>query len=360
MKYNIFPNYKQFNISPINPILNRELSFSLVFLSFLLSLLPVFGDENSKAILTVQQLKELAPMIKVAEQKPKNIKIEAEISVETKNDFYDPCEFWQKTPIFKSYTAWVDGELEGKERVDVHKDVTEWRNGPAPYGEESYSMSFDGQHGRYIRYSFGPIGQMHPIEEGQILPEAPKRLGHYAGIYWSLPFFNGELYKFSKIFELASEPNSEVASELEISFDKFEGDDCIKIRSKLYNVTYWLDPSHGFAIRGRKSTTGSQNNYEDLVEFVKVTKLKEVSSDVWWPTEVITIAKPYESGKPWRQYIFRASNIVVNDPNFDNRVFTPTFPKGFRVNDKVTGKTYLVDANLIPIEEPNKSPEPNK
>jgi hypothetical protein len=86
-----------------------------------------------------------------------------------------------------------------------------------------------------------------------------------------------------------------------------------------------------------------------------VTKLKEVASGVWWPVEVITITRPYELGKPWRQYIYRASDVTVNDPNFDSKVFTPPFPKGYRVDDKVAGKTYVVDANLEMIEELNNS-----
>jgi hypothetical protein len=333
------------------PCLCKKLAFLLAVFSSLLILPSVRGGENSKSFLSVQELKGLAPMIEAAEKKPKSVKIEAEIWVETKTDFYDPCELWKKTPIHKSYTAWVDGGSEGKERMDVHKDVTEWLNGSAPYVEESYSMSFDGQQGRYINKSVGPLGQAHPVTEGEILPEAPKRLGRGAGIYWSLSFFNGEMYSFSKIFKLASEPNSEAASELEFSFEEFEGAECIKIRSKLYYITYWLDPSHGFALRGRKSME-MQNGHEELAELVKVTKLKEVSG-VWWPMEVVTVKKPYEPGKPWRQYIYRSSDVTINDPNFDSKVFAPTFPKGHRVKNKITGKNYIVDANLDMIEEPN-------
>jgi hypothetical protein len=96
-----------------------------------------------------------------------------------------------------------------------------------------------------------------------------------------------------------------------------------------------------------------QDGHEELVELVKVTKLKEVSPVVWWPVEVVTIKKPYEPGQPWRQYIYRSSNVTVNDSNFDSNVFAPTFPKGHRVNNKITGKNYIVDANLDMIEEPN-------
>jgi len=346
----IFSNHPQFNHVLKRPCLCRKLIFNLAVFSTLLGLSSVLGGENAKSVLSVQELKEMTPLIEAAEKKPRNIKIESESWMETKADLSDPCQLWQRTPIYHSQTAWVDGGPEGKERVDVHKEVNKWINGPAPYGEESYSMSFDGQHGRYIHLAGGPLGQTQPAKKGEIVPERPNRLGHGgydSGIHWSLSFFNGEIYRFSKMFELASDPNSEAASELEFTMEEFEGAECIKIRSRLYDVTYWLDPSHGFALRGRKSIAKYQDGHEELVEFVKVTKVKEVATGVWWPMEIITISRPYATGEPWRRFVYSASSIVANDPNFDKSVFTVPFPKGYLIEDKVRGSTYRVG------EDPN-------
>ncbi len=343
-----FGNPKQFNLTHRRPCLGKKLIYGLAVFSTLLSFSSILGGENSKSVLSVQELKELAPLIEAAEKKPRNIKIESESWVETKADLSDPCQLWQRIPIYHSQTAWVDGGPEGKERVDVHKEVNKWINGPAPYGEESYSMSFDGQHGRYIHLAGGPLGQTQPATKGEIVPERPNRLGrggYDSGIHWSLPFFDGEIYKFSKIFELASDPNSEAASELEFTFEEFEGAECIEIRSRLYDVTYWLDPSHGFALRGHKSVVRHQDGHEELVKSVTVTKLEEVAPGVWWPAEIIDVSRPYEDGQPWRRFVYRASTIVVNNANFDESIFTPAFPKGYTVDDKVAGKTYVVDAN---------------
>ncbi|MDD5063670.1 MAG: hypothetical protein PHQ35_02775 [Phycisphaerae bacterium] len=342
----VFSDSQQFNPISIKLRLCGTLIFNLFFPLVLLSLSSVLKGENPKSALSVQELKELAPLIKVAERKPQNIKIDAESWVETKADFYDPCEPWLRTPIYKSYTTWVDGGPKGKVRVDMHREVTKWINGSAPYGEEIYSMSFDGQHGRYVQ-----------AKKGEILPDKPKRIGYDAGTHWSLPFFDGEIYKFSKCFELASDPNSEAATELEFTFEEFEGAECIKIRSRLYDVTYWLDPSHGFALRGYKSIAKYPDNHEELIKLVKVTKLKEVSHGVWWPVEVVTVSKPYQDGEPWRRFVYRASNVVANNPNFDESIFTVPFPKGYRVEDKITGKNYVVDANLALIPEPNNPPK---
>jgi hypothetical protein len=337
MTNRFFSNHRQFDPVHRKICLCCRLIFNLAVFSTLLNVSSVLGGEDSKSVLSVQELKELAPKIESAERKPRNIKIESEAWVETKTDFYDPCQTWQKTPIYHSQTVWVDGGPEGKERVDVHKEVNKWINGISPYGEESYSMSYYGQHGRYIQ-----------AKKGEILPDRPNRLGHGgydSGIHWSLPFFNGEIYKFSKMFELASDPNSEAASELEFTIEEFEGTECIKIWSRLYDVTYWLDLSHGFALRGRKSIAKYPDGHEELIELVKVTKLKEVAPSAWWPMEIISISRPYTAGEPWRKYIYRASSVIANDLNYNESIFTPAFPKGYTVEDKITGKTYVVDTN---------------
>jgi len=290
-----FSNHQQFNLIPKRPCLYRKLILNLAAFSALLAFSSVLRAEEPESIVSAKELKELAPKIEAVENSISNIKIEAQSWLETKTDFYDPCESWQKTPICHLYTVWVGGGTEGKARVDLHKQVTKWKDGPAPYGEESYSVSFDGRHGRYVRHAFGPIGETHPVKRGQVLPEAPKSLNprKLSGLYYSLPFFDSEIFKFSKIFQLAGDPNSEVASELEFTLEEFEGAQCIKIRSRLYDVTYWLEPSRGFALRGKKSIARHEDGHEEIVNLLKVTKLKKVASGLCWPMEVFSVSRPY-------------------------------------------------------------------
>lgn len=54
---------------------------------------------------------------------------------------------------------------------------------------------------------------------------------------------------------------------------------------------------------------------------------------------------PYETGKPWKRIVYRASKVVANDPNFDESVFTVPFPEGYKVEDKIEGRTYTVGEN---------------
>jgi hypothetical protein len=341
----VFSKHPHSKFVPKKQRLYRNLILDLVVFSTLLSFLSGLRADVQKNVLSPKKLKELASEIEVAENSISNVKIESQSWLETKTDFYDPLESWQKTPIYHSQTAWAHNGPPCKVRVDMNKEVFEWKDGPTPFGEESYSLSFDGQETRYIHRAAGPLSQTHPVKKGQILPEAPKRLEHGnfdTGAYYSLPYFDVEMYKFSEVFRLASDPNSEVASELEFTLEEFEGFECIKIRSRMYDVTYWLEPSRGFALRGKQSIARYEDGREEIVKLVKVTKLEEVAHGVWWPLEVSSISRPYAPGKPWRRFVYSASNVVANNPNFDDSVFTITFPTGYTIDDKVQGKTYKV------------------
>jgi hypothetical protein len=46
---------------------------------------------------------------------------------------------------------------------------------------------------------------------------------------------------------------------------------------------------------------------------------------------------------------------VANDPDFNEGIFTIHFPKGYTIDDKITGKRYKVGEELnAPKEQPKK------
>lgn len=348
---------------------NTKLLLRLAIFFILLSIPAVIQAEEPKSALSPQELKELAVIIQAVEKGLSNIKIESEAWEEHSTSASGP---WQRTPIYWSSTAWFSGDwssrrwnadqhtfethIQGKARVDVHKRVLEWQEGLAPYGESSYSVGFDGRYGRMARHTVGHSGKTRPVKEGKLLSEAPRSLEiiAFTGTRFSLQFCESEIYKFSKMFELASDPNSKVAEEIKFAREEFEGTECIKISSKFGNLRYWLDPSRGFALRGKKSIDIFEDGHEELVEFKKVSKLKEVAPGIWWPMEASIVSRP-ATGKPWRRFVYRASNVVANDPNFDESIFTVPFPDGYLIDDKVAGKKYRVreDPNA-PKNQPEK------
>jgi hypothetical protein len=300
--------------------------------------------EDSQSVLSTNELKEIATQIKAAEKILLNIKVESEAWMEEK---LSPSKPWQQTPIYVSSTAWLDGLADSKARVDVHQEILEWRNGIAPYLEKSSSYGFDGQYGRVVNHTQEWNGEKTFLKTGEILPEPPKRLKtgwlrRCTGIHFSLHFFRNEIYKFSELFQLASDPNSEAASILEFSHEEFLGVDCIKINSETYHKSYWLDPSRGFALLGNKETGTYEDGSERIASFVKVNKLKKVASGLWWPMEISIESDPAKHGEPYKRFVYRASNVIANDPNFDENIFTVILPDGYLIDDKVAGKKFTV------------------
>ena len=321
----------------------------VVFFIILNITVPVYATETSSA-LSPQEIKELAKQIKAVENKLHNIKIQSEGYIERRTSTAEP---WIKTPIYVSSTAWFDGRPKGKSRIDVHKQVLEWKDGAAPYSESSFSLGFDGQFGRSAIHSTGYSGKTFSHKKGK-LTKSQKDLGwswsdQYTGIQFTLNYhFSGRQHTFYDIFKHGSEANYIDKFPFKFSHEKFEGIKCIKVstknpKSKTKQESWWLDPSRGFALLGYKWTGIDKDGNEQLVRSINVTKLKKVARGIWWPMEVSMISSSQGwSDKPWERFIWRASNVVANDPKFNETVFTVPFPEGYLIDDKVAGKKYRV------------------
>lgn len=327
---------------------------------FLLCLLNtsdfLHAEEQPKSVISVEELKELAAAVDVAERSLfSNLRLESETWLETKTSLSDPNEIWKRTPIYVSSTSWLEGRSKGKARVDVHKQITEWRNGAAPHAEESYSIGFDGSYGRIVHYTTGPIGKAFPFREAEIVPDYPEQLRtsflrSCTGAAFSLQFFfdddedGPKRRTFSRFFQAATSPAALKANAFEFSFEEFHGVECIKFgtgKQKWGSETWWFDPSRGFALLGYQHVN-VVNSSERLIAFMKVDKLKKVMPGVWWPVEASILSDPNKTGEPYTRTVYRASKVFSNDPNFDKSIFTVPLPEGYLVDDKVKGIKYKV------------------
>ncbi len=313
--------------------------------------------EEPISILSVEEINTLIPVIEAAEERPfLNLKVESETWVETKTNLSDPCEPWQRTPIYVSCTAWFDGNPKGKARVNVHKEVLRWRDGAAPYGESSYSVGFDGKHGRVIHHTRGHSGKTFPLKEGKLLADAPKQLrdnylASCTGQGFSFHFFFSDEDKeqgrtFSRLFRAAASPAALEAKAFEVALEEFQGVECIKFgsgeREWGAHISYWLDPNRGFALLGREYVRIREDGSERLLRIIKVNKLQKVAEGIWWPMEASIESDPDKPGEPCQRTVYRASNVVANDPNFDESIFTVPFPDGYLIDDKVAGIKYTI------------------
>jgi len=328
---------------------------------FVMITLGIVGIQKGQAneLITVEQLKELGMQIKTAEDKLHNIKVSAELWVEINSNPKDPCAIWQQTPIYVSSTMWSDGKPGSKIRVDVHNQVLRWerKENPDSFSERSFSNSFDGAKGRSIIKTSGPLGKVAPVMNGVVMTEKPQSLSsswsrRYTGREFTTNFFtlNSQGSLLSDLFILAEDPNSKVMECFEFSFEKLMGVECIKInteeaKTQNWSERWWLDPARGFSLLRYEHVRILEDNTEFFIKLIEVQNLREVTEGVWWPTEVTCIVEPLHSDGAYMKLIYRASKVIANDPNFDETVFSPNFPKGYTVDDKVTGETYVVDVN---------------
>lgn len=331
----------------------------IFFILFITSI--IVQAEKSKLILSVEDVNALIPEIESAERRLLNIKVEAEAWIEEKPSLSAP---WKRTPVYASCTAWLDGRPRSKARVDVHKQVLKWVDGAAPYGEESYSVSFDGQYGRVVDHTFSHSGKTHLSKRGELLSDFPRGLrstwfSAYTGAQFSFQFFfNDEGYTFSQFFRAAVSPEALKAKPFEVAREEFQGVECIRFgtgKQAWGCISYWLDPSRGFSLLGHDNISIHNDGTEKVISRIRVIKLKEVASGIWWPVEAYVESDPLKAGEPYTRTVYRASNVVANDPNLNESIFTVPFPDGYLIDDKVTGKKYRVgeDPNA-PKNQPEK------
>ncbi len=354
---------------------------NLKFVTVLLLIFPsIFNEVNANepsSELSMEELKIIAQSIRAIEDSLDNVRIDSNCRIE-----YGPSSSgpWEKTPICFSTTAFFDNISSNRARIDFHKDVSRWENGAAPYLDRSYSVSFNGVQGRRKDVSSSYSGNIFNRKKGEISPEAPVQLtgcGRIVGIEASLFFYYRNMpspfpKRFSANFEAAADPNSFMSAlaatdpnylnvkplKHKVVFEELGGIQCIKAACMGdYSLhRWWLDPNRGFALLRFEDLRRDPNGNVQIKSSIDVTRLKEVGKDIWWPMEAYFVESPRETGQPWKRIVYQASNVVANDPNFNNDVFVINFPKGYKVDDTVNRKNYIVDANLNMIPEPNYSP----
>jgi len=352
MKTNTFQREKNvFDISKSICMKPTLMFFALFFLTVFNSSIAS-GTEQTAPVLSLEEMKRFASEIREVESRIKNMKIESEAWIEEKVSL-DLSVAWQRTPVCVSATSWFDGNPQKKARIDVHKEVLRWMQSVHPYSEKSYSMGFDGQTCRVAYHTVGTPTNMTSSREGKILPNASKNLTsewfrRVTGLSFTTNFFfhPKEGYTFSDLFAWATDPNSVAASTFELSYEEFQGANCIKISTKTnergWRKDWWLNPNQGFALLGHDYIDVSEYGQVKIIRSIRVDKLEQVATGIWWPMKVSMISRPSGEDKPYERFVYNASRVIVNNPNFDDSVFTITFPTGYMIDDKVQGKTYRV------------------
>ncbi len=221
---------------------------NVAFLAFMFLVNAGAAKETASNELSVDELKDVAQMMRAVEDGLLNVRIDSNSWVEHSTSSSGP---WEQTPICYSSTAYFEGISSSRARIDFHKDVAPWKNGAAPYFQRSYSVSFDEVQGSRKEISSSYSGKTFDRNRGFILPEAPWQLtscGHITGIDASLFFYYRHMpepfpKRFSANFEAAADPNSFLSALASVApkclnvkplkhkvfFEELEGIQCIKL-----------------------------------------------------------------------------------------------------------------------------------
>lgn len=260
---------------------------------------------------------------------------------------------WQTTKYSERGTAWYNGLRNSKARIHIADKVSAWNDGPAQWLQQKQDVGYDGQFGRVIEYLSGPLGNPTPDREGLLLPGRPFQLSNryqaFAdGTAFSLNFYRSfgdenqplsvELQTYYDRLRLLPSPKANAL--LHISWDNVYGDKVVKIQFGGANAfdAFWLDPTHGWALRRveQKSTPTPPHGvvYHRLTE---VTKITQAAPGIWFPIKA-SREMPYPLKPGWQQrLIYHAENVIVNNPDFNDSIFTIHFPPHYNITDKIRG-----------------------
>jgi len=332
----------------------------IILLLFVMCLVGAVHAQETNPLLSKEELTDIASQMETNERNLVNIEVDSEVWMEER---LSKSKQWQRTPIYVSSTAILNrlptstailnGLPNSKARVDVHKEVEKWQEGDRPYADISYSVGFDGQYGKTIYHYSRSNEEKHVMNKGEITPGVPNRLRSgslraFTGQAFSMHFcLNPEGYTFSQLFKWATDPNTKADSSFIFSRDLFYGVECIKIGPKKdAGESWWLDPNRDYALIGHKFTGYYEKGEKRIVSFARVTNLEKVAKGIWWPKEVLVEADPDKPGQPYKRMIYKAIDVRVNRPDFNEEVYNITFPNGCVVDDKVSGKKYRIGEDL--------------
>jgi hypothetical protein len=235
--------------------------------------------------------------------------------------------------------AWLTGESNSKVRIDCEREVIQWVDGPAPFSENSYRVSFNGQATKRLQTRTGVAGSPSDVLTGELTagpaPDMEDNGGAQTG------------WQFTPLGVRRNEPLSDYLTALadgRLSVQVLRGEvgrgPSVAVRVHEpdgQQRTFHFDPESGYAL------VGAEFRFPNgaLGERWTAHELGYLAPGFYYPTVVVRELFTGE-GSPRERSTFYASEIVANDPAWTDDVFDPEWPPGTVVNDKIAGTVYQV------------------
>ncbi|HUB24693.1 MAG TPA: hypothetical protein VL992_04625, partial [Tepidisphaeraceae bacterium] len=267
---------------------------------------------------------------------------------------------WTSTHWRYRGSAWYDGDPRGKVRIYFTDLIEPWQmddRSPVSWIEIMRDMSWDGVEGRELRVADSSMrGGMMRTRIASIQDQPPMMFDRFTrwatGVGFSLQYLvtqNDDTYpprphvKLSQIFQSAL-PYANRGG-WTISRETVNGFDAVRVRFggvKGSSITYWFDPSRGFAIVKYQEVLDFRALRPDGGGYVRtqgfdVQQLQELRPGVWFPMQATEITEAGEGS--YQRYNFQAADAVADDPKLDPKIFTAPIPTGWMVTETRGGLT---------------------
>jgi hypothetical protein len=299
------------------------------------ALLTPTNSEDVEAL-----LQKLRRGIEENEGKLQNLRVEGGCQRATWNE---QAQKWDYSGE-ESVTAWYLPAATGKVRIDTHEFVAPLEDGAEPFVVETFTRAYDGyinqtlftKRGSPLSQVFSPVGEL----------SAKRFLGfvNNPSTGWGYSIYGaGELIGAPTLSILYTWLGKLLATET-----NFNGASCIKLqwRIKTQSMTWYFDPSRNYAL------IGGERVKDGLIrESWTAERLLEPEPGIYYPVAVKSFSLYSASGQPKYRCQFGATDVIVNDPNFSNDIFTIRWPKGTLVRDKILGMTYTVGQSAPDVEK---------
>lgn len=289
---------------------------------------PVHAEDGDALLSAIQQ------GIEAAEKALLNLRVDGICRVERWNQ---QQQKWEVTNE-RSVTAWYDGMPGGKVRIEVHKSRAAWKEGAAPFLEESYALAWNGQRLQKLVTKTGPPDDPLLALSGEITASLSPALRSECATGWQHSLY-GIFEPYGGRLSLAFVHASRELVDLRTAETTYNGMKCIQlqyfIQSKLVH-TWYIDPTRNYALLGAQTIAGDGVTFHRSVD-----ALAEPAPGVYYPKKAHTDIRAAD-GSNYEQSTFEATRIVANDPNFSEDVFTLNWPVGTKVEDRVGKKTFIV------------------
>ena len=305
-----------------------------VILSYCFFVSIGFASDTASTI----SFEELKEAILRNEVKLLNVQVDGKFSAEEWNAEENKWQFAGEADV----TAYFPNAPDSKMRIDFHKQLIPWVDGPTTVSEDVYSVAYNGRYAQTLYKSTGSPHKPYTRLRGEIKTKRPdiSATGTFAsGWAFSSYGFGDKMGK--SISECLGFDFDSQDIDLTVKKSEFNGKECIQLnlseRNNKKQELLYFDPQHGYALLGEETISSKGN----LIRRMVVEELQEPKSGVYYPSKA-TLYSFSSSGEPRIRKHYEASSIVANNPEFAEDIFTIEWPDGTIVYDKMTDITFIV------------------